>query len=84
MAVNNIIGRTITLSAEYQPVSDAYLNASVTLENPTANTCYFQGDTGDDVPLEPGEWHEFQNIDLASLRVKGTPGDVVKVIGGSW
>ena len=30
-----------------------------------------------------GEWHFFEQIDLAALQVKGTPGDVVTLVGNS-
>ena len=34
--------------------------------------------------LHKGEFHQFQRIDLARLSVRGTPGDAVTVIGGTW
>ena len=36
------------------------------------------------LPWVPGQWHDFRSIDLAAVHVKGTPGDVVTVVGGTW
>ena len=43
-----------------------------------------EGDEGADVPWVPGEWHEFNRVNLAEVQVKGTPGDIVTVVGGTW
>lgn len=84
--MNNTIMRKIVVTADYQPLSPAALVASVTLSCPPTNgsTVYFRGDDGSDVPWIPGEWHEFRAINLAEVLVKGTPGDLVTAIGGSW
>ncbi len=84
--MNNAILRKITVTASYEALSPSSLVASVTLSTPPSNgaNVLFQGDDGSDVPWVPGEWHDFRSIDLASIRVKGTPGDVVTVVGGTW
>jgi len=43
----------------------------------------FKGDDGSDVPWVPGQWHEFMNVDLKDFQIKGTPGDVVTIVGGT-
>jgi len=84
--MHNIVMRKITVTGEYQPLVSASLVASVTISTPPTNAgdVLFKGDDGSDVPWVPGEWHQFESIDLAAIEVKGTPGDVVTVVGGSW
>lgn len=84
--MNNAIMRRIEASAEYQPISDRKLVASVTLSCLPTNTAviHFRGDDGSDVPWVPGEWHEFWSVDLNEILIKGTPGDVLTIIGGTW
>jgi hypothetical protein len=84
--MNNTIARKIEVTAEYQPLAAVQTVATVTVSAPAANAAdvYLLGDTGDDVPIAPGEWHTFHSVDLAALQVKGTAGDIVTVIGGTW
>ena len=84
--MNNVIMRKITVGAAYAPLVADSLIASVTISCPPSNAgnVLFKGDDGSDVPWVPSEWHSFQRIDLAAVQVKGTPGDVVTVVGGSW
>ena len=84
--MNNIVMRRIEVTADYQPVSNVQLIASVTISCLPTNggTVYLRGDDGSDVPWVPGEWHVFKNVNLGEIVVKGTPGDVVTVIGGTW
>lgn len=84
--MNNVIMRRIGVTADYQPLSERRMVASATLSCPPTNSgpIHFRGDDGSDVPWLPGEWHDFWNVDLAGIVVKGTPGDVVTIIGGTW
>jgi len=84
--MNNVIMRKVTVGAAYAPLVADSLIASVTISCPPSNAgdVVFKGDDGSDVPWIASEWHTFQNIDLAAIEVKGTPGDVVTVVGGSW
>ena len=84
--MNNIIMRNVTVTAGYQPLSAVSLVGSVTISTPPGNTndVVFRGDDGSDVPWRPGTWFDFYNIDLAEVFVKGTPGDAVNVVGGTW
>ena len=84
--MNNTIMRKIDVTADYAPLSSESLVGSVTISClPTnAGDVYFKGDDGSDVPWKPGQWIDFQRVDLSEIKVKGTPGDVVTVIGGSW
>lgn len=84
--MNNAILRKITVTGSYQPLANTSLIGSVCISCPPTNTgnVFFLGDDGSDVPWIPGEWHDFQHIDLASVQVKGNVGDAVSVVGGTW
>ena len=84
--MNNVIMRKIEVTAGYQPLSARKLVASATLSCLPTNSglVYFRGDDGSDVPWIAGEWHDFWNVNLGEIVVKGTPGDVVTLIGGTW
>ena len=84
--MNNTIMRKIVVTDSYQPLVSDSLVGSVTISClPTnAGDVYFKGDDGSDVPWKPGQWIDFQRVDLSEIKVKGTPDDVVTVIGGTW
>lgn len=84
--MNNTIMRAIEVTDQFQPLVQDRLVGSITISCPPTNTndVIFLGDDGSEVPWLPGEWHSFQRIDLAEVQVKGTPGDVVTVVGGTW
>lgn len=84
--MNNLIARIISVTSQYQPLATERLVATITLSTPPGNAhpVYLLGDAGQDVPLVPGEWHLFQHVNLAEIRIKGTAGDTVTVIGGTW
>ena len=85
--MNNTIMRKIEVVAEYQPLTaKAREVASVEISTPPTNVdvVYFLGDDGSDVPWLPGEFHVFERVNLAEIKVKGTAGDIVTVIGGTW
>lgn len=84
--VNNIVMRKVALTGQYQRVSPHPVTASVTISCPPTNQgdVFFKGDDGGDVPWTAGEYHRFNGVDLSSLQVKGTPGDIVTIVGGSW
>ena len=84
--MNNVIMRKLVLTADYQPLATKRVIGSFTISAPLSNDddALFRGDEGDDVPWVPGEWHSFSRVNLAEIQVKGTPGDVVTVVGGAW
>ena len=84
--MNGIIQRKINVNTSYSKLVGEATVASVTISCPPSNVgvVYFRGDDGDEVPWVPGEWHEFRNVDLSQIQIKGTAGDVVTVVGGSW
>jgi hypothetical protein len=84
--MNNIIMRKVVVTDSYAPLAAGSLVASVTISTPPTNAAnvLFKCADGADVPWVPGEWHSFRSIDLAGIEVKGTPGDVVTIVGGTW
>lgn len=84
--MNNVIIRTFSVSASFQPLSSTKLVGSVTISCPPSNATNvtFKADSGADVPWVPGEWHDFVSVNLAEIQVKGTAGDVVTIVGGTW
>ena len=84
--MNNTIMRSIEVTTQYQPLVTQRLVGSVTISCPPTNAgdVTFLGDDGSDVPWEPGEWHTFHRINLAEVKIKGTAGDVVTIVGGTW
>lgn len=84
--MNNVIMRKLVLTTNYQPLAPGSLVGSVAISAPPTNTAnvIFQGDDGSEVPWVPGEWHRFQHVDLSTIRVKGTAGDIITINGGTW
>ena len=83
---NNAIFRKLDLTPSYQPLSADDVVGSVVVSVPPSNagTAFFKGDTGEDVPLVPGEYHQLLRVQLRSIYIKGMVGDIVTIIGGSW
>ena len=84
--MNNVIMRKIDVTANYQPLADERTVLSGTISTPPGNSANvtFKAEGGNEVEWIPGEWHDFRSIDLAEIEVKGTPGDEVTVVGGTW
>lgn len=84
--MNNVVMRKVTVTAGYQALVATKLVASVTVSCPPTNVgvVNFLADDGTDVPWRPGEWHDLQHVDISQIRVKGTNGDLVTIVGGTW
>lgn len=84
--MNNVLMRKIVVTAQYQPLAAnaAVVTIDVSAPPTNAGTVFFQGDDGSDVPWVPGEYHELKRVNIAQIKVKGTPGDVVTLVGGTW
>ncbi len=84
--MNNMIARKYELTTSYQPLAAKRTVATVTLSSPPTNAevAYILGDTGQDIPLVPGEWHTLHHVDLATIQVKGSLGDIITLNGGTW
>ena len=70
--MNNFIMRKVTVGTSYQALTASKLVASVTISCPPSNTANvnFKGDDGTDVPWVPGEWHDFQSVNLESRTIR--------------
>jgi hypothetical protein len=84
--MNSILMRKIDVTGSYAPLAADRTVVTVTISCPPANAAvvYFLGDDGSDVPWIAGEWHEFHGVDLHNIQVKGTVGDTITLVGGSW
>ena len=84
--MNNLIARKIDLTTTFAPLASVRAVATITITAPPTNSdvAYLQGDSGQEVPLVPGEWHTFQRVNLAQIHVKGTVGDKITIVGGTW
>ena len=85
--MNNVVLRTIPLTVDFQALSSQAVEiASVDVTAPPANqhTVIFAGDDGSEVAWIPGEYHTFLRVNLGAIRVRGTPGDVLTLVGGTW
>lgn len=84
--MNRVMMRSVTVGTAYGPLVAQRLIGSVTIRARATNTAdvFFLGDDGSDVPWAPGTAHEFQSVDLGQIQVKGTAGDVVTIVGGTW
>lgn len=83
--MNNTILRQIDVTDEFQPLASERTVASVTISCPPGNAENVTLKSADgEAQMIPGEWQEFHRIDLSELQIKGTAGDVITVIGGTW
>jgi hypothetical protein len=84
--MNNTIIRKVEVTADWQTLSSVPLTGSGNVSCPPGNSAdvIFQGDDGSEVPWIPGEWHPFRRVRFDEIKVKGTPGDIVTINGGSW
>ena len=84
--MNNVVMFRVVLSGEYRPLTEHSLVATVDVSVPPSNVgpALFLGADGQEVSWIAGEWHSLVRVDLSEIRVKGTPGDIVTVVGGTW
>ena len=84
--MNNVIMRLVMVTAGYVPLASVATTGTFTVSALPGNTgnVLFKGDDGSDVPWIPGEWHIFKHTDLHTIQVKGTVGDKITVVGGTW
>ena len=84
--MNTVFMRMIDVTGNYTPLVSEKTVVTVTISAPPTNTAnvLFKGDDGSDVPWIPGEWHTLKSIDLADIQIKGSIGDVVTIVGGTW
>ena len=82
---NGVFMRQITLTGVHQPLggNEVY---TVDISCPPTNTgpAFFKAGAGSEVGWLPSEWHHCRRIRLSDITVRGTPGDVVSIVGGTW
>ena len=83
---NSIIMRTVEVTDEYAPLSPDALVGTVTVSSPPTNSgsVYFKAGESGETWFIPGEYHQFVRVPIHTIFVKGTAGDVITVIGGTW
>jgi hypothetical protein len=83
--MNNTVLKKIDVTDEWQALSPVPLVASVTISAlPTNAANVLLRNSESQVEIIPGEWQDLRSVNLADLQVKGTAGDVVTVVGGTW
>ena len=84
--MNNVFMRKIDVTGNYLPLVSEKTVVTVTISTPPTNAdnVLFKGDDGSDVFFLPGEWHFFKSVNLADIQIKGTVGDVLTLVGGTW
>ena len=82
---NVVIMRKIILTANYQKLNSTPLvcNCDVTCVPTNAGDATFKTTEGQEIAWVAGEYHPFIGVDLSQIEVKGTPGDVVTVVGNT-
>ena len=83
---NNVVLRTVEVTEEYKPLSPVPLVATVDVSTPPTNAgpVFFKAGESEESWFLPGEYHQFVRIPIHSISVKGTAGDTVTLIGGTW
>lgn len=83
---NSVIMRTVEVTTDYKPLSATPLVGTVDISTPPANSgpVFFKANENEEVEFIPGQYHHFVRIPIHELFVKGTPGDIVTIIGGTW
>ena len=85
--MNNIVMRKVVVDTNYKPVTTQSIEVAsveISASPDNAGPVIFQGDDGSEVPFVAGEYHQFVRVNLGDFKLKGIPGDVVTVIGGTW
>ena len=83
--MNNAVVKTIDVTDEYQALADRSMVLTFTLTAPISNEAAVMVKVDDgEVDFSPGQWHTLHHVDLATISVKGTVGDTVSIVGGTW
>lgn len=78
-----LISLRVVLADSYIPLSSTTLVGSVTITNEGSHTAYLVGSTETyaDIELGTGKQIRLNGVDLSTIQVKGTAGEIVTVIG---
>ncbi len=84
---NNLILRSIDVTAEWKPLSPVPLVGTVDVSAPPTNAgpvCVRAG-SGEEAFLLPGEYHAWVRVALDAVEARSdTPGDRLTLVGGTW
>jgi len=83
--VANVIIRKFTMSITFQPLTSERLVGNFTLRVPAESSDIFlqTDDKTDEVPLGRGEIVTLERVNLQDIYIKGSPTDVLYVIGAT-
>ena len=82
---NGILLRQIAVTATFQPLGgNEVFTVDVSCPPTNSGPVYFKVGDQPEVPWIASEWHNFVRIKLKDVFVRGTPGDVVSLVGGTW
>lgn len=86
MSGNPMYQDVVDVTATYAALAAARTVGTFTISCTPTNAAVvnFLGVADVDVPWQPGEWHTLHGVDLAAIQIKGTVGDTVTIVGGTW
>lgn len=83
--MSELVSRKFAVNSHFRPIVTTRMILTCELVAAPDNlaTVYLQGDDGSEVPLVPGQFHSLFGVDLNTVKVKGTAGDFVLIVGGA-
>ncbi len=82
---NNVFMSQIAVDGTPKPLGErAVYTVDVSCPPTNSAPVYFRVGDGPEVAWLPSEWHNLRRIRLSEITVRGTPGDVVSIVGGTW
>jgi len=83
--MNAPLFRTKTIAAAYAALGGDETYSFTLSCNPTnSGNVTAKGPDGEEAEMVPGEYHYFRAVKLSDISVKGSAGDTVTMIGGTW
>lgn len=82
--MNNQYSTIVSLTADYTAIDEHEVFFCGVIAAPSANTttAYIQSSDGNqDIPIAPGEFHEYKAVNLLTVKVKGTSPATLIVVG---
>lgn len=75
--------REVTISETFSPVeaSRTVIECSILAPSTNSSAVIFEAADGSEVPWPAGWTHTFSRIDLSQIRIKGTAGDKLLIVG---
>lgn len=84
--MRNVFMKSITVTAVFQKLMDVptVLTVTITAGPANAQPLQFRVDGGAIANWPKGVSHTLVGVDLSRIEVKGTAGDTVLIVGGTW